>query len=87
MSKMVMIRRRRRQRREERLRRKKAKKLAKKLLKKMIKKEQTRYTHSGYYGVPHNYAQFRATTLTKSFILRIWESLLTSWEGLSQMGL
>jgi hypothetical protein len=37
---------------------KKAKKLAKKLLKKMIKKEQAKYTHSGFYEVPHHYTQF-----------------------------
>jgi hypothetical protein len=36
---------------------KNAKKMAKKLLKKMIKKEQAKYTHSGFYEVPHNYAQ------------------------------
>jgi hypothetical protein len=34
---------------------KKAKKMSKKLLKKMIKKEQAKYTHSGFYEVPHNY--------------------------------
>jgi hypothetical protein len=58
---------------------KKAKKFAKKLLKKMIKKEQAKYTHSSYYEVPptttHN---FWATTLTKSSIPCIWESLLIS---------
>jgi hypothetical protein len=37
---------------------KKAKKLAKKLLKKMIKKEKAKYTHSGFYKVPHHYTQF-----------------------------
>jgi hypothetical protein len=31
--------------------------MAKKLLRKMIKKEQAKYTHSGYYEVPHNYRQ------------------------------
>jgi hypothetical protein len=44
---------------------KKAKKMAKKLLEKMIKKEQAKYTHSGFYEVPHNYAQILGTTLTK----------------------
>jgi hypothetical protein len=42
--------------------------MAKKLLKKKIKKEQAKYTHSGYYEVPHHYAQFRATTLMKHSI-------------------
>jgi hypothetical protein len=37
---------------------KNAKKMTKKLPKKMIKKEQAKYTHSGYYEVPHNYSQF-----------------------------
>jgi hypothetical protein len=36
---------------------KKANKMAKKLLKKTIKKEQAKYTHYGFYEVPHNYAQ------------------------------
>jgi hypothetical protein len=36
---------------------KEAKKMAKKLLEKMIKKEQAKYTHSGFYEVPHNYRQ------------------------------
>jgi hypothetical protein len=31
--------------------------MAKKLLKKMIKKEQAKYTHSGFYEVPHNYGK------------------------------
>jgi hypothetical protein len=57
---------------------KKAKKMAKKILKKMIKKEQAKYTHSGFYEVPHNYAQILGTTLTKRFVPCIWESLLIS---------
>jgi hypothetical protein len=31
--------------------------MAKKLLKKMIKKEKAKYSHSGFYEVPHNYGQ------------------------------
>jgi hypothetical protein len=50
--------------------------MAKKLLKKMIKKEQTKYTHSGFYEVPHNPRKFRATILTINSIPCIWESLL-----------
>jgi hypothetical protein len=57
---------------------KKAKKIAKKLLKKMIKKEQVKYTHSGFYEEPPTTHKFRATTLTKSSIPCIWESLLIS---------
>jgi hypothetical protein len=48
-------------------RRKAKKKKAKKLLKKMIKKEQAKYTHSGYYEVPHNYAQFPGNNSNKKF--------------------
>jgi hypothetical protein len=46
---------------------KKAKKLAKKLLKKMIKNEQAKYTHSGYYEVPHNYAQIPSNNSNEKF--------------------
>jgi hypothetical protein len=46
---------------------KKAKKIVKKLLKKMIKKEQAKYTHSGYYEVPHNYAQFLGNNSNEKF--------------------
>jgi hypothetical protein len=46
---------------------KKAKKIAKKLLKKMIKKEQVKYTHSGFYEVPHNYAQIPGNNSNKKF--------------------
>jgi hypothetical protein len=46
---------------------KKAKKMAKKLLKKKIKKEQAKYTHSGYYEVPHNYAQFPSNHHNEKF--------------------
>jgi hypothetical protein len=46
---------------------KKAKKMAKKLLKKMIKKEQAKYTHSGYYEVPHNYAQILGNNSNDKF--------------------
>jgi hypothetical protein len=48
-------------------RKKKAKKMAKKLLKKMIKKEQARYTHSGFYEVPHNYAPFPDSNSNEKF--------------------
>jgi hypothetical protein len=41
--------------------------MAKKLLKKMIKKEQAKYTHSGYYEVPHNYAQFPGNHPNENF--------------------
>jgi hypothetical protein len=44
---------------------KKAKKMAKKLLKKVIKKEQAKYTHSGFYEVPHNYAQIPGNNSNK----------------------
>jgi hypothetical protein len=53
--------------------RRKAKK--KKKAKKLLKKEQANYTHSGYYEVPHNYTQFRATILTKNSTPYIWETL------------
>jgi hypothetical protein len=46
---------------------KKAKKMAEKLLKKMIKKEQAKYTHSGFYEVPHNYAQFPGNNSNDKF--------------------
>jgi hypothetical protein len=46
---------------------KKAKKMAKKLLKKMIKKEQGKYTHSGFYEVPHNYAQLPGNNSNEKF--------------------
>jgi hypothetical protein len=46
---------------------KKAKKMAKKLLKKMIKKEQAKYTHSGFYEVPHNYAQIPSNNSNDKF--------------------
>jgi hypothetical protein len=46
---------------------KKAKKMAKKLLKMMIKKEQAKYTHSGFYEVPHNYAQFPGNNSNDKF--------------------
>jgi L-amino acid N-acyltransferase YncA len=46
---------------------KKARKMAKKLLKKMIKKEQAKYTHSGYYEVPHHYTQFPSNNSNKKF--------------------
>jgi hypothetical protein len=45
----------------------KKKKKAKKLLKKMIKKEQAKYTHSGFYEVPHNYAQFPGNNSNDKF--------------------
>jgi hypothetical protein len=45
----------------------KRKKEAKKLLKKMIKKEQAKYTHSGFYEVPHNYAQFLENNSNEKF--------------------
>jgi hypothetical protein len=45
----------------------KKKKKAKKLLKKMIKKEHAKYTHSGYYEVPHNYAQFPSNNSNEKF--------------------
>jgi hypothetical protein len=48
-------------------RKKKAKKMARKLLKKMIKKEQVKYTHSGFYEVPHNYAQFPGNNSNEKF--------------------
>jgi hypothetical protein len=41
--------------------------MAKKLLKKMIKKEQAKYTHSGYYEVPHNYAQIPGNNSNDKF--------------------
>jgi hypothetical protein len=41
--------------------------MAKKLLKKMIKKEQAKYTHSGFYEVPHNYAQFPGNNSNEKF--------------------
>jgi hypothetical protein len=44
---------------------KKAKKMAKKLLKKMIKKGQVKYTHSGFYEVPHNYGQIPGNNSNK----------------------
>jgi hypothetical protein len=46
---------------------KKAKEMAKKLLKKMIKKEQAKYTHSGFYEVPHNYAQIPSNNSNDKF--------------------
>jgi hypothetical protein len=46
---------------------KKAKKMAKKLLKKMINKEQAKYTHSGFYEVPHNYAQIPGNNSNDKF--------------------
>jgi hypothetical protein len=46
---------------------KKAKKMAKKLLKKIIKKEQAKYTHSGFYEVPHNYAQIPGNNSNDKF--------------------
>jgi hypothetical protein len=46
-------------RRKAKKKKQKAKKMAKKLLKKMVKKEQAKYTHSGFYEVPHNYGQIR----------------------------
>jgi hypothetical protein len=46
---------------------KKAKKMAKKLLKKMIKKKQAKYTHSGFYEVPHNYAQIPGNNSNDKF--------------------
>jgi hypothetical protein len=46
---------------------KKAKNMAKKLLKKMIKKEQAKYTHSGFYEVPHNYTQIPGNNSNKKF--------------------
>jgi hypothetical protein len=46
---------------------KKAKNMAKELLKKMIKKEQAKYTHSGYYEVPHNYAQIPSNNSNEKF--------------------
>jgi hypothetical protein len=46
---------------------KKAKKMAKKLLKKMIKKEQAKYTHSGFYEVPHNYTQILGNNSNDKF--------------------
>jgi hypothetical protein len=45
----------------------KKKKKAKKLLKKMIKKEQAKYTHSGFYEVPHNYAQILGNNSNNKF--------------------
>jgi hypothetical protein len=48
-------------------RRTKKKKKAKKLLKKMIKKEQAKYTHSGFYEVPHNYAQILGNNSNDKF--------------------
>jgi hypothetical protein len=46
---------------------KKARKMAKKLLKKMIKKEQAKYTHSGFYEVPHNYGQIPGNNSNDKF--------------------
>jgi hypothetical protein len=46
---------------------KKAKKMAKKLLKKMIKKKQAKYTHSGFYEVPHSYAQISGNNSNDKF--------------------
>jgi uncharacterized protein YegJ (DUF2314 family) len=46
---------------------KKAKKMAKKLLKKMIKKEQGKYSHSGFYEVPHNYEQIPGNNSNDKF--------------------
>jgi hypothetical protein len=54
-------------RRKAKKQKKKAKKMAKKLLKKMIKKEQAKYTHSGYYEVPHNYAQLPGNNSNEKF--------------------
>jgi hypothetical protein len=54
-------------RRKSKKKNKKAKKMAKKLLKKMIKKEQAKYTHSGFYEVPHNYAQFLDNNSNEKF--------------------
>jgi hypothetical protein len=45
----------------------KKKKKDKKLLKKMIKKEQAKYTHSGFYEVPHNYAQILSNNSNEKF--------------------
>jgi hypothetical protein len=45
----------------------KKKKKAKKLLKNMIKKEQDKYTHSGFYEVPHNYAQIPGNNFNDKF--------------------
>jgi hypothetical protein len=45
----------------------KKKKKAMKLLKKMIKKEQAKYTHSGYYEVPHHYTQFPGNNSNDKF--------------------
>jgi hypothetical protein len=41
--------------------------MAKKLLKKMIKKEQAKYTHSGFYEVPHNYGQIPGNNSNDKF--------------------
>jgi hypothetical protein len=41
--------------------------MAKKLLKKMIKKEQAKYIHSGFYEVPHNYAQILGNNSNDKF--------------------
>jgi hypothetical protein len=46
---------------------KKAVKMAKKLLMKMIKKEQAKYTHSGFYEVPHNYEQIPGNNSNEKF--------------------
>jgi uncharacterized protein YegJ (DUF2314 family) len=46
---------------------KKAKKMAKKLLKKMIKKEQAKYSHFGFYEVPHNYGQIPGNNSNDKF--------------------
>jgi hypothetical protein len=46
---------------------KKAKKMEKKLLKKMIKKEQAKYTHFGFYEVPHNYGQIPVNNSNDKF--------------------
>jgi hypothetical protein len=48
-------------------RRKAKKKKAKKLLEKMIKKEQAKYTHFGFYEVPHNYAQIPGNNSNEKF--------------------
>jgi hypothetical protein len=41
--------------------------MAKKLLKMMIKKEQAKYTHFGFYEVPHNYAQIPGNNFNEKF--------------------
>jgi hypothetical protein len=54
---------------------KKAKKMAKKLLKKMIKKDKSSTLTPTTMKCPTTTHNFRATTLTKSSIACIWESL------------